>query len=122
MVTGPPHKWPGVDETGFTLVELIMTIVIVGILAGVAVPKFINLTDDAYQAKCDAERGELMSTVAIHYADTLLHNPAAADWVQNATMSDVQAAWFATGAVPTCPTGGTYTLNFGHVSCSIHGS
>ena len=109
-------------EFGFTLIELIMVIVVIGILSSVAVPKFINLTGDANDAKCDSERSQLMSAVAIHYADTLIRNPAAGDWMANATMADVEAAWFATGVLPACPIGGTYTLAFGRVSCSVHAS
>ncbi|HHE47012.1 MAG TPA: prepilin-type N-terminal cleavage/methylation domain-containing protein, partial [Bacteroidetes bacterium] len=39
------------NDKGFTLVELIMVIVIIGILASIAVPKFVNLSDSAERAK-----------------------------------------------------------------------
>ncbi len=39
------------NPQGFTLLELIIAIVILGILAVVAAPRFLNLQDDAYQAK-----------------------------------------------------------------------
>ena len=42
------------NSKGFTLLELIIAIVILGILAVVAAPRFLNLQDDAYEAKMEA--------------------------------------------------------------------
>ncbi|WP_330141225.1 type II secretion system protein [Vibrio harveyi] len=42
------------NPQGFTLLELIIAIVILGILAVVAAPRFLNLQDDAYQAKMES--------------------------------------------------------------------
>ena len=55
------------EESGFTLIELIIVIIILGILAATAFPKFQDLTDDAKQAVVDAGGGALLSAAMITY-------------------------------------------------------
>lgn len=56
------------NQKGFTLIELIVVIVILGILAATAMPKFIDFKSDAGAAAVAGVAGGLASASAVNYA------------------------------------------------------
>ncbi len=56
------------QQSGFTLIELVMVIVVIGVLAAIAVPKFLDLSGDANTAAVAGVAGALSSASAINYA------------------------------------------------------
>ena len=61
-------------QTGFTMIELIVVIVILGVLAATALPKFINMRGDAEQAAADGIAGAAASAMNLNFSGCALTN------------------------------------------------
>ncbi|ABR49607.1 putative type IV pilin [Alkaliphilus metalliredigens QYMF] len=97
------------NKKGFTLIELIVVIAILGILAGIAVPRFASTQDNAKNKAHNANVRTIESAVSVYMANT---NTAldAMDDIDVLTPDYLQA-------VPANPTGGdAYTIVNGVVS------
>lgn len=60
------------NQSGFTLIELVIVVTIVGILAAVALPRYINLQSQARTAKAQALAGSIRSASALAHAGCIV--------------------------------------------------
>ena len=89
------------SEQGFTLIELIVVIVILGILAAFAIPRFVNLQNDARRSVLQGVSGSLQAASALAYSKALVSTP-------------VQTGTSGTISVPGAGANGTVALAYGY--------
>lgn len=80
------------SERGFTLIEIIAVLIVLGILAAVAVPKYIDLTTTAKVKAAEGQVAEMKATLNLAYANYYITNGAAPNGTQAVT-----AAGFTSG-------------------------
>jgi prepilin-type N-terminal cleavage/methylation domain-containing protein len=105
-------------QRGFTLIELVMVIVILGVLAVVALPKFVDLKGDAVLASTQGVAGALSSAASINYAARSITTGKGAA-VSNCT--DLSSTNIMQGGLPTGYTITAAAVTAGNsVSCTLN--
>ena len=97
---------------GFTLVEIMIVVLIIGILLAIAIPNFVKARETSRAKSCVANLKQIDSAKQQYMMDKNISTYAG-------VMTDLVGTYIRTA--PTCPAGGTYTVNSEVVSptCSL---
>jgi MSHA pilin protein MshA len=85
------------NQKGFTLIEIIAVLVILGVLAAVAVPKYMDITDEAEAKAASGAIAEMMSQCSLTYAKLCLTETTGPSGVTAAKVVAKIGATFITG-------------------------
>jgi MSHA pilin protein MshA len=100
-------------QSGFTLIELVMVIVILGVLASLAIPKFVDLSSDAKNAAAAGVAGALASAAAANYA------ARSANSTKGTSIGNCQHGTSALVSVPSVTVSSVAITNGGTAVCTI---
>ena len=101
------------NRKGFTLVELLVVISIIGILSAIAIPKFSSATDSARGAKIQADLRTMDSAMQIYYASASKYPDQVASLVDANLLATAPVAPVGAWRTPNGASGngGSYTLD-----------
>ena len=102
------------NQKGFTIMELMIVIVIIGILIAIAIPAYNNFRAAAQKRACQSNMRTILSANGLYMAET----------GNDAASIDLLTPYMNNAATITCPTDNTaeYTIAAGVVTCTANPS
>ena len=98
-------------DEGFTLVELMVVVLIIGILVAIAVPVFLNASANAQAKSCQANQRTWNGALQTYNAQVGTPIVITAGVMGSGTMAPIFAAGGTIKSIPKCPLGGSYWVD-----------
>ncbi|MFQ5804056.1 MAG: prepilin-type N-terminal cleavage/methylation domain-containing protein, partial [Candidatus Methylomirabilales bacterium] len=81
---------PFKNQKGFTLIELVIIIILIGVLAAIAVPRYVDLRENAVMASAQATLDGGRAAIMLDFSDQILNNGTYTDIFANTAGSGVE--------------------------------
>jgi prepilin-type N-terminal cleavage/methylation domain-containing protein len=99
-------------KRGLTLIELLLVVLILGVLAAIAVPRFLQMTNDAEENTCETNCDTISMQIELYQIET-------GSYPANLTDVTEDPNRFPDGP-PVCPKGGSYYMTSEHRAACDH--
>jgi prepilin-type N-terminal cleavage/methylation domain-containing protein len=106
-------------KAGFTLVEIMIVVAVIGTLASLAVPNYVKAVDESRRKKCISNLKQIQGFITVWGIDNKMNEGDVP------TDSDLFGTDKYLQVKPTCPSGGSYTLGTvagSNTTCSLSGN
>lgn len=111
---------PFKNQKGFTLIELVIIIILIGVLAAIAVPRYVDLRDNAVRAAAQATLDAGRAGINLHFAGEVLNAGTYTSLLSNTgagpgvlVAQDITNLEATLQSLPNYPPGGTYNTPAG---------
>ena len=99
------------EKHGFTLLELMVTVSIIGLILAIAVPYYVRARSVSYSNVCTSNKSKLEGAITNYCLDHSTAQPSSVN------MSDLVPSYIK--KTPLCPSSGSYVLD-NVVTCNFH--